>query len=107
MENGINKYICEAFEINVPAYTTQEQLVPILAEKINDLIVNDFSSLVRILYRIDVSEQKLKTLLKENTDADAGKIIAVLIIERQLQKLTSRKQAGKEGKNIIDENESW
>jgi len=106
MENGIEQYLSETFDVSIPAQSSQEQLEIFLAERINYLIVNDFSSLVHILYRIDVSEQKIKTLLKENSNADAGRILAALIIERQLQKQQSR-QHGRDNKNIIDENESW
>jgi len=107
MEAGIQKYINETFGISIPEHSTDEQLIMFLAERINYLIINDFSTLVHMLYRIDVSEQKLKTLLKENAAADAGRIIAVLIIERQLQKIRSRHESGRDQKNIIDENESW
>lgn len=106
METGIIKYIGEAFSLSIPAHTTAAQLEIFLSERINYLIVNDFSTLVHILYRIDVSEKKLKTLLKENTEANAGKIIAALVIERQLQKIRSRQQ-NRDNKNIIDEDESW
>ena len=49
---------------------------------INELIKNDFSRLVQILYRIDVSEAKLKNILNANPNEDAGKLIAQVIIER-------------------------
>ncbi|MEP7165247.1 MAG: hypothetical protein ABI741_11160 [Ferruginibacter sp.] len=107
METGIEKYISETFDISIPAKTTHEQLEIFLAERINHLIVNDFSLLVHILYRIDVSEKKLKTLLKENSDSNTGRIIACLVIERQLQKIRSRQESGRDDKDIIDENESW
>ena len=58
-----------------------------LAAEINQLILTNFERLVQLLYRIDVSETKLKTLLKENPDKDAGKLIALLMAERQLQKI--------------------
>jgi hypothetical protein len=48
--------------------------------------------LVNLLYRIDVSEKNLKELLAKNPKQDAGDIIAMLIIERQLQKIKSRQQ---------------
>ncbi len=35
-----------------------------------------------MLYRIDVSEQKLKTILQANPNEDAGKLIAGIILER-------------------------
>jgi len=77
-----------------------------LAERINELIQNDFQKLVSILYRMDVSEEKLKSLLQENQGVDAGHIITALMIERQLQKIKSRRQFSKRD-NDIDENEKW
>lgn len=55
---------------------------PSLETTINELIKNDFSRLVQILYRIDVSEAKLKNILSANPSEDAGKLIAQVIIER-------------------------
>ena len=53
-----------------------------LEEFINECIKTDFSRLVQLLYRIDVSEQKLKTILQANPNEDAGKLIAGIILER-------------------------
>lgn len=55
---------------------------PSLESTINELIKNDFSKLVQILYRIDVSEAKLKNILNSNPNEDAGKLIAQVILER-------------------------
>ena len=107
MKTGIIKYIGETFSLSIPVHITDEELEIFLAERINFLIVNDFSTLVHILYRIDVSEKKIKELLRENTEANAGRIIAALVIERQLQKLRSRQQSGDNKKNISDDDESW
>lgn len=78
----------------------------ILAEKINDLINNDFQKLVSILYRMDVSETKLKQLLNDNPGTNAAFIITDLMIERQKQKLISRQQFRKKDENISDD-EKW
>jgi len=78
----------------------------LLAEKINELIRADFSKLISILYRVDVSEERLKSLLQANEDKDAGIIIADLMIERQSQKIKSRRQSAQR-ENDIDENEKW
>jgi len=68
--------------------TLQEpDLNPALAAYINELILTNFERLVQLLYRIDVSEEKLKKLLRQNPESDAGVIIASLIIERQKQKI--------------------
>lgn len=55
---------------------------PSLEQAINELIKNDFSRLVQILYRIDVSEAKLKNILNANPNEDAGKLIAQVVLER-------------------------
>jgi len=60
-----------------------EQLAPYdLIAYINDCIQNDFNKLVQLLYRIDVSEAKLKTILQSNPNEDAAKLIATVIVER-------------------------
>jgi hypothetical protein len=76
-----------------------------LSSHINLLIQSDFQKLVSILYRVDVSEPKLKHLLKENPGYDAANIITDLIIERQLQKIKSR-QEHRNDENISDD-EKW
>lgn len=63
-----------------------------LIDAINWLIINDFEKLVFILYRIDVSEAKIKTLLnKENTNF-AAPVIADAILERLAEKKASREK---------------
>jgi hypothetical protein len=76
-----------------------------LAAIVNNLLANDFERLVFLLYRMDVDEEKLKRLLRENAGSDAGLIISDLMIERQLQKIKSRKEI--KTKDNIDENEKW
>ncbi len=77
-----------------------------LADYINRLIISDFSKLVNLLYRIDVSEKKLKTILQEYPNKDAGMIIAQLIIERQQQKAASKVNF-KQPSTDIPEDEKW
>ena len=53
---------------------------------INLLLLEDFNRLLQLLYRVDVSEQKLKSLLKENPSTDAAILITDLLIERQQER---------------------
>ncbi len=96
----------ETLQIDLPSTISLEQLKEKLSIYINQLIQTDFQKLVSGLYRIDVSEKKLKILLKENGDSEAGKIIAELIIERQLEKIKSRQQFSRRDKNSNDE-DKW
>ena len=84
----INKQIDAHFEEGLQMHQLQEKLVTF----INDLIKNDFQRLVAILYKVDVDEDKLKRILKEEAGKDAASIIAKLIIEREIQKIESRER---------------
>lgn len=70
----------------------ENELETQLAEKINILIQRDFEALVQLLYRIDVSEKRLRGFLDSDSGEDAGRIIARLIMERQWQKIESRRR---------------
>ncbi len=76
-----------------------------LSSYINDLINKDFNALIQLLYRVDVNEQNLKTLLKQHQDVDTSLLIADLIIERQLQKIATKKYFDERGKSSSDD--SW
>jgi hypothetical protein len=85
---------------------SKQDFINDLASEINHLILINFERLIHLLYRIDVSEVKLKTLLKENPTKDAGKIIATLIIERQLQKIKYKSSSTVANEDDCDE-EKW
>lgn len=75
----------ELFPFDINAANKQQ-----LIHSINHLINTDFNKLVFILYRLDVSEQHLKSLLASNATTDAASIIADLIIQREQAKQQTR-----------------
>ena len=84
---------------------TMQELEILLAEIVNGWIRSDFTRLVQFLYRIDISESRLRLLLEENTSADTGQLLATLILERLWQKIETRRQY-KPGDTTSDE-ERW
>lgn len=76
-----------------------------MAQFINELIDKDFSRLVQLLYRLDVSETKLRTVLLEHPTGDAGDMIAQLILERIAQREKNKQLFRQEGD--IPEDEKW
>jgi hypothetical protein len=80
------------WELNPTPADAQEALETMLAEKVNGMIRENFDQLLQLLYRIDINEQRLRRLLVENEGEDAGRIIARLIMERQWEKMESRRQ---------------
>jgi hypothetical protein len=89
-----------------PTQLMDDALFHSLADWLNKLIFDDFDKLLTLLYRIDVSEHKLKNMLAEHPGADAGEIIAQLIIDRQLQKIRL-KQAMQYDDDTSCEEERW
>lgn len=100
--NGINK----DFNLQLEENTEAASLLIMLSQIINEMILKDFERLVNLLYRIDVNEKKLKAILSQQTNTEAGKIIAALIIERQSEKIKSRESTYKKESDISDE-EKW
>jgi hypothetical protein len=84
--------INRSLEIQLPETISAEELQKRLTEYFNHLIQADFPKLISILYRLDISETRLKQMLKETPNQYAGQIIAGLVIERQRQKAETRKQ---------------
>jgi hypothetical protein len=92
--------------IELPEKIPMEEIQEKLSAHINRLIQNNFEQLVNLLYRIDVSEAKIKSLLQIEPGTNAGEIISNLIIERQLQKIKSRQQF-KTNNNDFTGEETW
>lgn len=106
MEKELIENIKKDMAIILPDKISLKELEEALTIYANQLIQKDFQKLVTLLYRIDVSEAKLKYLLQLQIDENAGNIIAKLIIERQLQKMKSRQQFSKHNDDISEE-EKW
>lgn len=67
-----------------------------LALFLDEMITVDFNRVLTILYRIDVSENKVKKALNENpNNKSVGAILAQLIVDRQKEKIKFREQFSK------------
>ena len=77
-------------DISSKEVSTADDFQLILAKLIRHLLNNDFERLINGLYRIDVSEEKVKQALSASGDI-AGEI-ATLIIRREMQKVETRRK---------------
>ncbi len=64
-----------------------EQLVPVF----NELLKNNRQKVMRMLYVIDISEDKLSAMIKKHPNEKLEIIISHLVIERELQKVITRR----------------
>jgi hypothetical protein len=91
--------------LQLPDAITIEALHQQLSAYINEMIPHRFEALVNLLYRIDVNENKIKLLLQQAGNSNAGDVIAAAIIERQLEKINTRKKW--KNNTDIPEDEKW
>ncbi|MDB5284220.1 MAG: hypothetical protein JWO06_3295 [Bacteroidota bacterium] len=103
--DDIQQEVFDSFEIDgqlLPAANDHDEKFKafrgLLIRRIEELAEKDMDKLIWLLYRVDVSERKLQEVLKKTPPDEFSSVIADLIIERQLEKVESRKKFGnKEG----------
>lgn len=103
----IQEYTLQLLEENAVSFSSFEEFRKFIIQKINDWINNDFEHLLFLLYRIDVHEDKVRSLLKEHKGENASEIIADLIITRQQQKIETRKLFQFKKPADISDDELW
>jgi len=104
-ESLIAFYLQDEWSMQLNDRLSIDEIKEKLSQHVHYLINHDFGRLINMLYKMDVSESKLKYLLKENAGGNAGDIIAGLIIERQLQKIQTKKNSKQD--NAESGEEKW
>ncbi len=104
--SGLIQQVNKELTIELPEKISLQELQEQLSIHINYLISHQFEQLISLLYRIDISEAKIKSLLQNYPDENAGNIIAALIIERQLEKIKTRQQFH-QSDDTNSEEEKW
>ena len=79
-------------EINTLNSPGIEELKRYLESAISELLDKDFNKLLNALYRMDVSEQKATEILHKSPQEQMAQELAAIIIERQLQKVETRRK---------------
>ena len=105
-ESNLVTSLNESLQLSIPSQAGREDLLHLLTTHVNNLLDSDFEKLVSLLYRLDISEKKLRECLAVNAGHDAAPLIALLIIERQEQKIKSRQQYTRRDQSI-DEDDAW
>ncbi len=78
-----------------------------LAENIENMLRNDFAGLMQALYRVDVAESVAAQAFAAPTLAETAIRLARAVVERQLQKIETRKKyAAARANRFSEPNES-
>ncbi|MEO1262620.1 MAG: hypothetical protein AAFZ15_27690 [Bacteroidota bacterium] len=104
-----NKLI-QAFEVDLPdsdSAPTEEELFQYLCDKIAWMIEHNMEYLLSLLYRNDVLEHKIHFALSPHEPDPANVALAKLVIERQQQRLETRKKYGPQNADDVEEELRW
>lgn len=75
----------QAWQETLPA-ERKEAIRSRLSQVLNQLLLHDFSALVQVLYRVDVTEARVKSVLQQQPGTDAGDLLADLLLQRLEEK---------------------
>lgn len=67
-----------------------ERLLDFMASRIESLMATQFEALMSMMYRLDISESKLRQALAASNPENPAKSLARLIIQRQKQRVATR-----------------
>lgn len=78
------------FKLELAGVVSREAIISALSLRVAHLLNENSGRLFSLLYRLDISERNIKQAMA--TRSEVPKKIAVLIYERQLEKIVSRKR---------------
>ena len=90
----MNNIINQNFQLEEDQILDEATLHQALTNRISEMLELEVGLLFSTLYRLDVLEHKIKTVLSGSTGEDIPSGLARLVIERQREKLKTRKNAG-------------
>lgn len=70
----------------------KQALLAALELLIEQMLVRDYEKLVYFLYRVDVSESKIRSLLEQAAGENTAALLARAIVDRLQEKVLSRQQ---------------
>jgi hypothetical protein len=103
LEQQIAQQLQQDWELQLPDVISEEVILSQLEKRVIYLMDRNPEGFFQLMYRLDVAEHKVTTVLYEE---DAAMQIAKLIYQRQLQKIASRKLF-KDNDNSADKDLRW
>jgi len=79
----------------------REKLIILFMPQVEVLVNRDFEKFLLLCYRIDLSEDKLKKILRDSPSENLIRELATAIVDRQLLKAEIKKKYGSKGNSFI------
>ncbi len=108
-DNNPNDLIISEFELEPSNIDTpsEEAIFQMLCDRISWMIEHNMEYLLSLLYRNDVLEHKIHDALSPTNPEPANVALAKLVMERQHQRLATKKQYGSQRSTEVDEDLRW
>lgn len=90
-EKEVMLKITEAFQVEAENEMTKDELLGLIAKRIDTLLENDKDLLMSYLYRLDISMKKINQVLKLKHIIPPKESLAKLIFDRQMERLQTKK----------------
>lgn len=87
----LNEAISSRFELIKADNLNIDDLRRVLTDRILDLLERNVERLLSILYRVDLNQKRLDEIFMNGTKEEIAEKIAEAVIERQIQKIETRK----------------
>lgn len=94
LDHQAKSSLSQGFDLTEAQLISREKIIAALSERISQLIAGNPDQLFSMLYRLDISEKKIKLVLLQQENIALH--LAELIYERQLEKAASRKHFGRQ-----------
>ena len=92
------------FELeNAPPPASEEELLSLLADRIADLLEKQPEFLMSLLYRLDVLEEKIHSVMRPDAPEPANWGLARLVLERQKQRAETKRMVKPEPLEGMDD----
>src|SRR5690606_37570044 len=91
----VQQALRQSFDLNLSEEVSKEKIIAALAFRIEKLLSGNPDHLFSLLYRLDISEHKIKAAMQVSTDLPIK--IAALVYERQEEKILLRQQFKTDG----------
>ncbi len=82
--------INRTFDVSAGPELTEQEFLFALARRISEMLDSEAELLFSTLYRLDIFESKINAVLNSNDDTALG--LAQLVVDRQKEKIATRKQ---------------
>jgi hypothetical protein len=89
---SLNRYFLDEGIENLPGESQEEELLQLLQRHIAWLLDEKPERLMQIFYRLDVSETKVRQVLREKPDGEWALELARLVVEREKIRLYWREK---------------